>query len=1592
MVKKPSSLGLSRLTCQIPNYKSAISELTKIKHESPLYVKFIEKFLAYVPVDYNFHDKISLFGEFCDEAFNFFKNKGSVSRKIVVSDSTFGTYPAISIMLINQNKPFIIDSLICLLTKLGLQARLILHPVIACMRSASGDLTDISDNGSIDTSESLVFMKILGTFDQSAKESFEHEINNILNQLDSTFNSWQKILDNISLLTAELTTLKSSYDQSNIQVSETIAFLEWLKDNNFTFLGGLDFNIENSKVIASVGAATIWENNLNEITEIINFSSTTSRNNKSVILGKINKLSPIHRNSLIDYVLVKKLNEKGEYYAGTIIFGLYSQAIYYQSIKNIPILREKLQFVLEKAGFSPNGYNSKKLKSIIESLPREAVIQIEEGDLFCMCLQMLSSMLSKKLKVFIQHDWSETFINVLIFLPRLRLTPSVHSAINKYLSQKFGGQILSDYVTEVAQDFSHLSISIEIKEKQNFITDDIEEDLDKISTLWNESFFKQYAQVVGEYQAGLELKTYDHIFSDGYRHKFSATEAIIDLNYLKLASQNNKLLFNLESTDDSDFSLKIYSAESKLALSDILPSIENLGFKAIDEQTFTITQSGEIKNSWIYQFILSSIQPIEGDLQELKSNVEDALDKMAQGLLANDSLSKLVVLSGFNWRKIKLLKALTRYLHQTGFTYGKGYVQLTLIKHNKFTELLDALFDAKFNPELSAPVKATEIGSQIIRYLDDVDSSAEDKVLRQMLHLINAIVRTNFYQLENGLPKSYISFKFNSKLVPDLPRPVPYAEIYVFSNDFEGIHLRGGKVARGGLRWSDRGEDYRTEVLGLMKAQMTKNAVIVPVGSKGGFFPLFNSDNLTRPEYMAKIIDCYKNFLRGLLDITDNIVEGGGIISPARTVILDALDPYLVVAADKGTASFSDYANSVSLEYNFWLGDAFASGGSAGYDHKKIGITAKGSWISVQRHFQEIGIDVQKDPITVVGIGDMSGDVFGNGLLRSETIELVAAFNHMHIFIDPTPNAQVSFAERKRLFDLPGSKWTDYNLELISAGGRIFARSAKMIALTPEIKKLLNIDASGLSPEDLIKAILKAKVDLIWNGGIGTYVKASTENHFEIGDKTNDALRCDGKDIQAKVIAEGGNLGVSQQGRIEYCRYGGRINTDFIDNSAGVDCSDHEVNIKIALNQAVVTGKITLEERNKLLFDMTDQVEQLVLLDNYKQTQAITIAALSQGLTVETFAQVINELEEEKLLDRAVEFLPTEAELNRRAIAKERMARPELAVLLSYSKMSVLNELVSSKLTEDPYFEPLLMQYFPKMMQDNFQGEIASHPLRKEIIRTIITNNIVNQLGGSIISTLKRETGASIDDIMSSYHIVLEIFGLDRLWLAAESLPTNVNNNVKVDMFGELAKITRRGISWFVRNLDHPINIIPTINEFKGKADYLNNTIKNLLVGEAKIKFDKNIEKYKNAGIDDALADSIANLDSLISVFDIIYVAKHTTAEDLEVASLYFATGNKLGIDWLRKACEKLIDDSYWNKLSIQSLKDDFYDKQRRLLIKIINQSSGQLDLDKWISNNFEPAKIFIDFVESIKLHENINLNMIILANKKFEMFLRKLK
>ncbi len=1547
----------TNLICENPSYRKHIIDTAIKCNSSEIFKEFVQKFYAYLPVDYMEPNKADFFASIAEESFEFCKSLNQ--NKVAFLKDNHKNFCGSILQIATKDKPFIVDSIKYLLKKNNIHIKIFLHPVMSIKRSKNTEIEKVAEGNN---DESIIFA-ILDKVSTSTQQLIITETEKILQKIAVIVDSKEAIakkLDNII--------------KSGKCPEDDTKFLQWVADSNFIFCSCLDYNSKN-ELSNIIGDSSINEVDGPFLDDIIKKALASDDN--ELLLGKMNQTSALIAGKFIDYILVRDGDK------GSIFFGFYATTLHTESIENIPILSNKIHYILQRSGFRAGGYNYRKLFSIAEAFPRDALFQINEEDLYCICLHILSAMMAKTLKLFLQHDSSGEFLNVLIFMPIERLTPEVHLAIIKYLIAKFDTRVITEEITDVSSSFCYLYVTLETKNiTQEFALSDIEEELDNLSAQWHFAFVKALSAIDKE-----TSNIGESIFSKEYQYKYSAIQGAEDYQYLRKINSQNPILFNLAKINNNDYTIKIYSSY-KLLLSDILPLIENLGFKALNEQMFAISMGQ--KTRWLCEFTLSTVVDTKFSFDIIKHNVEEALHHMSIGELENDTLCNLIVIGGFKWRQVNILKSITAYIVQMGFAYGREYVQTVMVKHYSFSELLIKLFEAKFVPDSTLHTNIISITKSLSTYLNNVTDSVEDKILRTIQGVIEAMARTNCYQTTNdGRHKPYLSFKLNSKKVPGLPLPLPYAEIFVYANDFEAIHLRGGKVARGGIRWSDRKEDYRTEALGLMKAQMTKNSVIVPVGSKGAFYIKLNSADFEKAEYFAKAVECYKNFLRGMLDITDNIIDGK-LVHPDNIIVYDEEDPYLVVAADKGTASFSDYANSVSAEYNFWLGDAFASGGSAGYDHKKMAITAKGGWISVTRHFAEMGLNIQKDPVTVVGIGDMSGDVFGNGMLLSETIKLVAAFNHSHIFIDPTPDAATSFIERKRLFETPGSKWPDYNSALISKGGGIFARSSKKITISSEVKQLLDIAFDEITPEHLINSILKAKVDLLWNGGIGTYVKALSQSHLDVGDKANDILRCNGNQLRAKVVGEGGNLGFSQLGRVEYAKNGGKINTDFIDNSAGVDCSDHEVNIKIAFGSAIKAGKITIEERNKLLADMTKEVEKLVLKDNFQQTSALTIAQHSTAYNTAMFGHLIIALEAEGLLDRTVEFLPSNEEVAKISAANEKLSRPELAVLMSYSKMSVYNELLTSSISNDPATEELLIGYFPPLMRERFKEEILSHPLRKEIILTVITNKIINELGSPMINHIRSETGAKLCDIVRSYMIICKIFNIATLWQKTEDLSGSVNLGIQIDIFSEIIKLLRRGISWFVRNLPHPIQIADSIEFYGESVQKLCDRLNMFLLGEAKEKLNNKMETYKNNGIDENFAHNISILDSAISTLDVLLVANSSAIDKLKISELYFKVADYFHIDWMRKSVEKNITESYWNRMSIQALKDDLYDKQRRVLQKVIDYEPCKASLEKWLEYNDKHVTIFINFIEELKLQENIDLNMMILANKQFEMLLRK--
>ncbi|HZY66106.1 MAG TPA: NAD-glutamate dehydrogenase, partial [Rubrobacteraceae bacterium] len=1025
----------------------------------------------------------------------------------------------------------------------------------------------------------------------------------------------------------------------------------------------------------------------------------------------------------------------------------------------------------------------------------------------------------------------------------------------------------------------------------------------------------------------------------------------------------------------------------KIPLSDVLPLLEEMGVRVVDEHPYKIEPSGS-PEAWIHNFGLA--HEAQGDLQteEVKKTFQDAFDRMWHGVVENDGFNRLVLRAGLTWRKITILRAYAKYLRQTGTTFSQDYMEDALAGNAHITRLLAELFLVRFDPESQkkAEDETDRLKEEIEAALDEVASLDEDRILRRFLNAILATLRTNYFQRdEDGEPKPYLSFKLDPSSIPELPLPRPMFEIFVYSPRTEGVHLRGSEVARGGIRWSDRKEDFRTEILGLMKAQTVKNAVIVPTGAKGGFVVKRPPQNGDREAFTEEGIACYRILICGMLDLTDNLTDGE-TVPPPEVVRYDEDDPYLVVAADKGTAAFSDIANGISTdEYDFWLGDAFASGGSSGYDHKAMGITARGAWESVTRHFRALGKDVHSEDFTVVGIGDMSGDVFGNGMLLSRHIKLVAAFNHLHIFFDPDPDPEKSFEERQRLFNAERSAWTDYDEDCISEGGGIFSRTQKSISLTPEIQQLLGVEEESLTPNEVIHALLKAPVDLLWNGGIGTYVKASHESNADVGDKANDSLRVDGEELGCRVVGEGGNLGMTQEGRIEYALHGGRVYMDAIDNSAGVDCSDHEVNIKVLLDAVVKNGDMTGKQRNELLAEMTEEVGGLVLRNNYEQTQAIDNSLAQASSMADVHARYIRFLEDAGLLDRGLEFLPGEEALADRKSEGLGLVAPEIAILLSYTKIMLYGQLLDSDAPEDAYLSEELERYFPTPLRERFREQMKEHRLRRQIIATHLTNELVNRCGTTFAYRLREETGGKASEIARAHTAAREIFDLRDLWSRIEDLDNQVEARVQTRMLLAARKLIERATRWLLRNRRAPLDIADTVSHFSEGAEELTGRIPDLMLESDRKALEKVTEELTEAGVPEELAKRVAALHSMFSVLDIVDVAS-STGQDLEtVAAVYFILGDRLRLHWLREHIESLPRDNRWRMLSRAALRDDLYDQEATLTAEILHEVpdgdlSAEDHVESWIHSNQESVDRVLQVLRDINSSGTFDLSTLSVA------------
>ena len=1461
--------------------------------------------------------------------------------------------------MVNDDMPFLVDSTKMEINRQGYGIHLMIHPVIKVRRDPEGWLVEVLSRDSTDDdaiSESVIHVEVDRQTEPKVLEDLRGHLERVLGDVRAAVDDWPQMRERVRGIVSELDEDAPPVDED--ELDEARAFLEWIHDDNFTFLGYREYDLraqDGEDVLRAVpesGLGVLREASSGSVSHsfarLPPEAKKLARAPHLLNLTKANSRSTVHRPSYLDYVGVKKFDAEGEVTGERRFLGLYTFSAYSASALEIPLVRRKVKGVLERAGFPEGSHYEKDLTEALETYPRDELFQISEDELFEIAMGILHLQERQRVRLFVRRDTYGRFFSCMVYVPRERYNTDIRQRMQDILQRAFNGENAEFNVrlSESVLARLHFVIYTDPEDVPDYNVDEIEARLVEATRSWRDNLYEALIEQCGE-EIGTELfQQYREAFPPGYRDDFLARTAVVDIRRIEgLSSENDlgmSLYHPLEAPEDF-LRFRLYRLGEQISLSEVMPLLEDMGVEVADQRPYKI-EPAEKAPVWINDFGL--VHEAQGELQteQVKEIFQDAFARAWRGAVEDDGFNRLVLRAQLTWREITILRAYCKYLRQTGTTFSQNYMEQTLAANPHIARLLVELFKARLDPgrQERAEEETERLKEEIKEALEAVVSLDEDRILTSFLNVTLATLRTNYFQsTPEGEPKPYLSFKLDPTGIPELPLPRPMFEIFVYSPRAEGVHLRGGKVARGGIRWSDRREDFRTEILGLMKAQTVKNAVIVPVGAKGGFVVKRPPANGSRDALLQEVVFCYKTLIRGMLDLTDNLA-GDRVVPPDDVVRYDDDDPYLVVAADKGTATFSDLANGISAEYGFWLGDAFASGGSTGYDHKAMAITARGAWESVKRHFRNLGKDIQNENFTAVGIGDMSGDVFGNGMLLSKHIKLVGAFNHLHVFLDPNPDPETSFEERKRLFELERSSWTDYDTSLISEGGGIFPRSAKSIPLSPEVRELLDVEDEALTPNEVINALLKAEADLLWNGGIGTYVKASEETNAEVGDRSNDTLRADARELRCRVVGEGGNLGFTQRARIEYALGGGRIYTDSIDNSAGVDCSDHEVNIKILLDAIVENGDMTEKQRNELLAEMTEEVAQLVLRDNYQQTQAIDQAKALAHPMVDVHARYIHALEQSGRLNRELEFLPSGEELGERRSEGKGLTTPELAILLSYSKITLYKELLTSDAPEDPYLSGELERYFPTPLRERFREQMREHRLHREITATHVTNSMVNRCGPSFAFRLGEETGVAAPDIVRAYTAAREIFDLRGLWKETEALDNRVGAETQIKILLDGRKLVERATRWLLRNRQTPLDIAAAISHFSEAAAELAERIPDLALDGDREALERQREQLVEAGVPSELAKRVAILGPIFSALDIADVAGATGRPLAATAAVYFTLGDRLKLHWLRGHIEALPRDNRWKTLARAALRDDLYGQQAALTAEILRSVSDE--------------------------------------------------
>ncbi len=1470
--------------------------------------------------------------------------------------------------IITGDKPFLVDSVMGELGQWGVNTLAMFHPVIDLGRTEDGD----RDTSAPAIRESMIQVQF-EPLNEKRRQKVLEGVRATLHDVGLAVDDWMGMRAEMNRAIEELHEAPSSAPEE--EVAECIEFLRWLRDEHFAFLGSRRYVFPAGKngellhaepeVVKGSGLGLLRDDEANvlrrgsepsmlapAIQEFLNESTP-------LIVAKSNMRSRVHRRIYMDYIGVKHWREDGQVTGETRFVGLFTAEAYDRMARDVPLIRRKVRRVLMRAQRGPGTHNAKKLQNIVENYPRDELFQISEEELLEISRGILHLNDRPRPKLFVRRDRFDRFVSVFVFIPREHYNTQLREDVGELVSSAYGGRLSAYYPHFGDGPLARVHIIIGLDPHNHLDPDlaDLERQIAQLARTWHDRLESAARNTGASTRLLGSLGDYRGAFSAGYKEAYSADEALVDITNIENLSGDPGLsarLYRLESDKPELIRIKLYKTGGCLPLSDVMPIFETMGFEALTEASFPVRPKGR-EQVWVHAFEMRSIDGETLDLERIAGPVEDALVAIWSGRSENDGFNRLVPRLGVNWRSAAFLRTCARYRAQSGFDPTQRVQEEALAENPKIAHLLLELARIRFAPDAHKTIKARQaaqekVCTRMIRRLDTVPSLDHDRVLRRLMRLICAIQRTSFYQRDaEGEPLSRISIKIASRELETLPAPKPYREIFVWAPNVEGVHLRFGPVARGGLRWSDRRDDFRTEVLGLVKAQQVKNSVIVPVGSKGGFFPKLLPRGGSRDDIQAEGVSAYKSFIRGLLDITDTLDTKGDVVHPDNLVIWDEDDPYLVVAADKGTATFSDIANAMAEEYGFWLDDAFASGGSVGYDHKKMGITARGAWEAVKRHFREMDKDIQSEPFSAIGVGDMSGDVFGNGMLLSKHTRLLAAFDHRDIFIDPHPDdAQANWEERKRLFDLPRTSWQDYDQKLISKGGGIFSRSAKSVTLSEEMQALTGIKDDSATPNVIINALLQADCELLWFGGIGTYIKSAEEQDWQVGDKANDAIRVNAGQIRAKVIGEGANLGITHAGRIEFARNSGRVNADFVDNSAGVDTSDHEVNLKILLNTAIRAGKLSIDGRNEVLASMTDDVAEHVLAHNYDQTLALSMAQLTAPYDMEPFERYMESLEAKGQLDRVVEGLPSTDEMLVRREAGETLTRPEIATLMAYAKNTLVEDLLESDLPDDPHFEPVLTNYFPKAVHD-FKKERENHRLRREIISTVLVNDIINQGGPTFIYRLAAGSGANIADCARAFEASRHLFGFDDLIARINAYDNRAPASGLYELHREVMRLVRRESYWLARRFGSATHDLDAfIGKYKPGIEVLCKEVGDFISPFEAERIRNRIARFEEGGAPKDIARDVAMMRPLISATDVLDIADKENWPALSVAALYHAFGDTFRFDRLRGAAGQLDTDQRWDRLAVRRLIEDLYSAQRGLTSSaiahaaVIGQKAGK--------------------------------------------------